>query len=103
MLGGWTDLIAVINEWEQGINGVKVVWEEWENEYNNARGVECYERLKTEGSSGNIVFDPLSTGITYAVLDKAAVDKIPLVTSSYGRTEAAHGRVCPYVFPMLTT
>ena len=100
--GGWIDYMTLINEREGGINGVKLVWEECETEYNNARGVECYERLKTRGSTGNIAFDPLSTGISYAVLDKVAVDKIPLVTIGYGRTDAADGRVFPYVFPMLT-
>src|SRR5713226_5233477 len=100
--GGWIDYMTLINEREGGINGVKLVWEECETEYNNARGVECYERLKTKGSTGNIAFDPLSTGITYAVLDKVAVDKIPLVTIGYGRTDSADGRVFPYVFPMLT-
>jgi len=103
IFGGWIDYMTLINEREHGINGVKLVWEECETEYNNARGVECYERLKTKGSSGNIVFDPLSTGITYAVLDKVAVDKIPMVTIGYGRTDAADGRVFPYVFPMITT
>src|ERR1700687_1061322 len=100
--GGWIDYMTLINEREGGINGVKLVWEECETEYNNARGVECYERLKTRGSTGNIAFDPLSTGISYAVLDKVAVDKIPLVTIGYGRTDSADGRVCPYVFPMIT-
>src|SRR5713101_6113386 len=100
--GGWIDYMTLINEREGGINGVKLVWEECETEYNNARGVECYERLKTRGSTGNIAFDPLSTGISYAVLDKVAVDKIPLVTIGYGRTDSADGRVFPYVFPMIT-
>src|SRR5713226_6147137 len=103
IFGGWIDYMTLINEREHGINGVKLVWEECETEYNNARGVECYERLKTKGSNGNIVFDPLSTGITYAVLDKVAGDKIPMVTIGYGRTDAADGRVFPYVFPMITT
>jgi branched-chain amino acid transport system substrate-binding protein len=101
IFGGWIDYMTLINERDGGINGVKLVWEECETEYNNARGVECYERLKTKGSTGNIVFDPLSTGITYAVLDKVAVDKIPMVTIGYGRTDAADGRVFPYVFPMI--
>jgi branched-chain amino acid transport system substrate-binding protein len=101
--GGWIDYMSLINERDGGINGVKLTWEECETEYNNARGVECYERLKKKGPTGNTVFQPLSTGITYSVLDKAAVDKIPLVTIGYGRTDAADGRVFPYVFPLITT
>ena len=101
--GGWIDYMQMINERDGGINGVKLAWEECETEYNNARGVECYERLKEKGETGNSVFQPLSTGITYSVLDKVAKDKIPLVTMGYGRTDAADGRVFPYVFPLITT
>ena len=99
--GGWIDYMALVNE-QGGVNGVKLTWEECETEYNNARGVECYERMKKKGNSGNSVFQPLSTGITYAVLDKVAQDKIPMVTIGYGRTDASDGRVFPWVFPLLT-
>ena len=99
--GGWIDYMALVNE-QGGVNGVKLTWEECETEYNNARGVECYERLKKKGASGNSVFQPLSTGITYAVIDKVAADKIPMVTIGYGRTDASDGRVFPWVFPLLT-
>lgn len=101
--GGWIDYMSLINERDGGINGVKLAWEECETEYNNARGVECYERLKGKGATGNSVFQPLSTGITYSVLDRVAQDKIPLVTMGYGRTDAADGRVFPWVFPLITT
>lgn len=100
--GGWIDYMSMINERDGGINGVKLTWEECETEYNNARGVECYERLKAKGPTGNTVFQPLSTGITYSVIDKAPADKIPVVTIGYGRTDASDGRVFPWVFPMLT-
>jgi branched-chain amino acid transport system substrate-binding protein len=100
--GGWIDYMNMINERDGGINGVKLTWEECETEYNNARGVECYERLKSKGPTGNTVFQPLSTGITYSVIDKAPGDKIPVVTIGYGRTDASDGRVFPWVFPMLT-
>lgn len=103
LFGGWIDYMQLINERDGGINGVKLTWEECETEYNNARGVECYERLKKKGSTGNSVFQPVSTGITYSVLDKVVQDKIPMVTIGYGRTDAADGRVFPWVFPMITT
>src|SRR6266849_6308880 len=86
IFGGWIDYMTLINEREGGINGVKLVWEECETEYNTARGVECYERLKMRGTTGNTVFHPNSTGITYAVLDKAAQDKIPLVTTFWSQS-----------------
>jgi branched-chain amino acid transport system substrate-binding protein len=101
--GGWIDYMALVNERDGGVNGVKLTWEECETEYNNARGVECYERLKNKGPTGNTVFQPLSTGIAYSVLDKVAQDKIPMITIGYGRTDAADGRVFPYVFPLITT
>jgi len=101
--GGWIDYMSLINERDGGVNGVKLTWEECETEYNNARGVECYERMKKKGSTGNTVFQPLSTGIAYSVLDKVATDKIPMVTIGYGRTDAADGSVFPWVFPMITT
>ena len=103
IFGGFIDYMSLINERDGGVNGVKLTWEECETEYNNARGVECYERMKKKGSTGNTVFQPLSTGITYSVLDKVAGDKIPMVTIGYGRTDAADGRVFPWVFPMITT
>ncbi len=103
LFGGWIDYMQLINERDGGVNGVKLTWEECETEYNNARGVECYERLKKKGSTGNSVFQPVSTGITYSVLDKVAQDKIPMVTIGYGRTDAADGRIFPWVFPMITT
>ena len=103
LYGGWIDYMQMLNERDGGVNGVKLTWEECETEYNNARGVECYERMKNRGPTGNTVFQPLSTGITYSVLDRVAEDKIPLVTMGYGRTDAADGRVFPWVFPLITT
>jgi branched-chain amino acid transport system substrate-binding protein len=46
---------------------------------------------------------PLSTGITYSLIDRVAADKIPMITIGYGRTDAADGRVFPWVFPAVTT
>ena len=43
--GGAIDYWTLINM-TGGINGVKLLWEECETEYNASKGVECYERLK---------------------------------------------------------
>jgi branched-chain amino acid transport system substrate-binding protein len=102
IFGGYIDYMNYINMKDGGVNGVKLAWEECETEYNNSRGVECYERLKRRGGGASLV-QPLSTGITYSLIDRVAVDKIPMVTIGYGRTDAADGRVFPYVFPMITT
>ena len=100
--GGIIDYMALLNERDGGINGVKLTWEKCETEYNNARGVECYERSKKKGPTGATVVHPLSTGITYSLIDKAAADKIPVISMGYGRTDASDGRVFPYIFPLIT-
>jgi len=102
IFGGYIDYMNLINLRDGGVNGVKLVWEECETEYNAARGVECYERLKGAKGGASMV-QPLSTGITYGLIDRVATDKVPMVTMGYGRTDAADGRVFPYVFPMITT
>jgi branched-chain amino acid transport system substrate-binding protein len=100
--GGFIDYLDMINKRDGGINGVKLTWEECETEYKNDRGVECYERLKKNGPTGASVVVPLSTGITYALIDRATEDKIPVVSMGYGRADASDGRVFPYVFPIVT-
>jgi branched-chain amino acid transport system substrate-binding protein len=101
--GGMLDYFKMINNRDGGINGVKLTWEKCETEYNNARGVECYERNKNKGPTGATLIHPLSTGITYSLIEKGTADKIPIVSVGYGRTDAADGRVFPYVFPLITT
>jgi branched-chain amino acid transport system substrate-binding protein len=101
--GGMIDYFALLNERDGGINGVRLTWEKCETEYRNDRGVECYERSKKKGPTGATVIHPLSTGITYSLIEKGTADKIPIISMGYGRTDAADGRVFPYVFPMITT
>ena len=100
--GGMIDYFQMLNTRDGGINGVKLTWEKCETEYNNARGVECYERNKKKGPTGATVVHPLSTGITYSLIEKGTADKIPLISMGYGRTDASDGRVFPYVFPLIT-
>ena len=57
--------------------------------------MECYESTKGEDS---LVYQPLSTGITYQLIPKATADKIPVHSMGYGRTSAANGAVFPYIF-----
>ena len=102
IFGGLIDYMQMINARDGGINGVKVTWEKCETEYNNARGVECYERTKKRGPTGASLVHPLSTGITYSLIDKGTSDHIPIVSIGYGRTDASDGRVFPWVFPLIT-
>ena len=95
---GYVDYLKLINARDGGIGGVKITYEECEFGYATDRGVECYERLKGKGPTGATAFQPLSTGVTFALTDKTATDKIPLITSGYGLSASADGRVFKYNF-----
>jgi branched-chain amino acid transport system substrate-binding protein len=97
---GLRDYLTLLNERDGGINGVRIVIEECETQYDTKQGVECYERLK---SKSPVLVNPYSTGITYQLIPKAAVDKIPLHSMGYGMTAAADGRWFPWVFNFPTT
>jgi len=100
---GVADYIAMINARDGGINGVKITFEECETGYATDRGVECYERLKGKGPTGAAYFSPLSTGITFALTEKAPGDKIPLLTMGYGRADSRDGQVFTWNFPLMGT
>ena len=87
---GYVDYLKLVNA-RGGINGVKIIFEECETGYATDKGVECYERLKGK-HGGATLFQPLSTGITFALTDKAPGDKIPLVTVGYGLQRIAGRR-----------
>ncbi|MDO8275056.1 MAG: ABC transporter substrate-binding protein, partial [Serpentinimonas sp.] len=96
---GFADYMKLVNA-RGGINGVQTLVEECETAYATDRGVECYERLKGR-NGGATVFQPLSTGITFALMPRLAVDRIPMITSGYGRSDTADGAIFPWVFPLL--
>ena len=96
---GHNDYMKLINA-RGGINGVKTLVEECETAYATDRGVECYERLKGK-HGGATVFQPLSTGITFALTEKIPNDKIPMITSGYGRSDSADGGVFKWNFPLI--
>ena len=98
---GYADYLKLVNA-RGGINGVKIIYEECDTGYDTARGVECYERLKGK-HGGATVFQPLSTGITFALTEKAPVDKIPLITAGYGRSESQDGGIFKWNFPLAGT
>ena len=99
---GVQDYITLLNA-EGGVNGVKIKLIECETGYKTDVGVECYEKLKGEGATGAALFNPLSTGITYQLIEKTWVDKIPVLSMGYGRTAAADGRVFKWTFNFPTT
>ncbi|MFY9511540.1 MAG: ABC transporter substrate-binding protein [Rubrivivax sp.] len=95
---GKQDYIKMINARDGGINGVKITFEECETGYATDKGVECYERLK---GKTNTLFDPQSTGITFALTDKAPGDKIPLITLGYGLSASQDGSIFKWNFPLM--
>jgi len=92
---GFKDYITLLNERDGGIGGVPIEYEECEFGYNTKIAIECYEKLKGKKPA---VIIPNSTGVTYQLIPKVTVDKIPLLTMGYGRTSAAVGSVFPWVF-----
>jgi branched-chain amino acid transport system substrate-binding protein len=96
---GYADYMKLVNV-RGGINGVQTLVEECETAYATDRGVECYERLKGK-HGGATVFQPLSTGITFALTEKIPNDKIPMITSGYGRSDSADGGVFKWNFPLI--
>ncbi|WP_422032424.1 ABC transporter substrate-binding protein [Roseovarius sp.] len=92
---GYHDYFTLLNQRDGGIGGEKINLVECETGYNTEKGVECYEANK---GGDALVFQPLSTGITYQLIPKATADGIPLHTMGYGRTSAKNGEVFRWVF-----
>lgn len=96
--GGIIDYLNYVNMKHGGVNGVQLTYQECETEYNAARTVECYQRLLHNGDQKMVVFDTLGTPGAYAVIGRMQPDEVVLAQYGYGRTDAADGRVWPWVF-----
>jgi len=92
---GYQDYFNMLNARDGGVGGEMFRILECETGYNTEKGVECYESTKGEGA---LIYQPLSTGITYQLIPKVTADGIPLHTMGYGRTSAANGEVFNWVF-----
>ena len=92
---GYEDYFTLLNERDGGIGDVPIKVIECETAYNTEKGVECYESTKGEGA---LVYQPVSTGITYQLIPKVTADDIPLHSMGYGRTSAANGKVFSHIF-----
>jgi branched-chain amino acid transport system substrate-binding protein len=97
---GMHDYLAMLNERDGGIGGVKLIIEECETGYDTKKGVECYESTK---SKNPVLTNPYSTGITLQLIPKASVDKIPVLSMAYGLSASADGNTFPWVFNMPAT
>ena len=87
-------LLHLLNERDGGIGGVPLDYWNVKLRYNTEKGVECYEITKGLGA---LVYQPLSTGITYQLIPKATADGIP---STHGLWPdlCANGKVFSHVF-----
>jgi len=92
---GLHDYFNMLNVRDGGIGGSKLVIEECETGYKNDKGVECYESLKSKHPA---VITPYSTGITLALIPKASVDHIPVLSMAYGLSASAVGKDFPWIF-----
>ena len=92
---GFADYMTLLNARDGGIGGVMTNVIECETGYSTEKGVECYEATKGEGA---LIYEPLSTGITYQLIPKTTADDIPMLTTGYGRTSAANGDVFSHTF-----
>src|SRR5471030_107189 len=92
---GMHDYLEMLNQRDGGIGGVKLAIEECETGYDTKKGVECYETIKDKKP---VMTNPYSTGITLQLIPKASVDKIPVLSMSYGLSASANGTYFPWIF-----
>jgi branched-chain amino acid transport system substrate-binding protein len=79
-----------------GINGRKVKLIELETEYQVPKGIEAYNRLKTDGIAAALV---AGTALSDALAAPSAVDKIPIMFPGQGNANTVDGTQFPYAFP----
>ena len=78
---GMHDYLNMLNERDGGIGGVKLVVDECETGYDTKKGLECYDAVKPKAP---VLVNPWSTGITLALIPKASVDKVPILSMAFG-------------------
>ncbi|HEX9490532.1 MAG TPA: ABC transporter substrate-binding protein, partial [Stellaceae bacterium] len=93
---GQRDYIALVNA-RGGIKGHPVEIMVVDTGNQPQRGIEAYERFKSEGA---VLVDFLSTPVSRAVVPRALGDGMNVVTMFHGRSDAADGKVFPTIFPM---
>ena len=65
--------------------------------YNTPRGVEAYERFKTEGA---VLVMMGATPVVVALTPRVHEDKLPLLSPGFGTAKGGNGKVYPYLFPI---
>jgi branched-chain amino acid transport system substrate-binding protein len=89
-----TDWFDMINS-QGGINGRRVRYIEIEAEYNTAKGIEAYSKLKQEKIVG---FFPLGLGNALSLGPMAQQDRIVMLATGTGQTETVTASSAPYEF-----
>lgn len=92
---GLRDYMEMLNERDGGIGGVKILVDECETAYDTKKGIECYEAVKGKQP---VVISPWTTGTALAIVPRAAVDKIPVLSMAHGLSASADGNVFPWIF-----
>ncbi|MDQ8727473.1 ABC transporter substrate-binding protein [Bradyrhizobium sp. LHD-71] len=93
---GHRDYLTLIND-RGGAGGYKILADITDHGNDIPRAIEAYERMKREGA---VLIDPLSTPVARALVPRALEDKINMVTTLSGRSDAADGEAFPYVMPL---
>src|SRR3954447_11006786 len=93
---GHRDYLTLLND-RGGAGGYKIVADITDHGNDIPRAIEAYERMKREGA---VLIDPLSTPVARALVPRALEDKINMVTTLSGRSDAADGKAFPYVMPL---
>jgi len=86
----------MLNERDRGINGVMLHLGEVRDRIPHDRGVECYERSKNKGPTGASVIHPLSPH-HLLLIREGDRRQDPGDPPGLRRTDAADGRVFPYI------
>ena len=96
---GVHDYIALINS-QGGVDGWKINDPEIDQQYKVPLAVEAYEREKTQGAIGIMIY---GTPITEALNAKLEQDKIPGSSPGFGIAASEDGSYYPYLFPIAAT
>ena len=92
---GQRDYLTLVNE-RGGFQGWKLAWDVVDTGNAPQRGIEAYERFKTEGA---VLMDFFSTPVSRAIVPRALKEGQNVLTLFHGRSDAADGETFPTIFP----
>ena len=92
---GQRDYLSLINA-RGGLNGYMLQAHVVDHGNEPQRGIEAYERFKTEGA---VLMDFFSTPVSRAIVPRALKEGQNVLTLFHGRSDAADGETFPTIFP----